>query len=192
MGAFVVSLALVLASSSCGGSGGVRGTRAGNLDAGSIIGAGYRLRRGQSYMVGLDFIRNVGHQPILVESIHPQSTSPDLRTTVGHIWIVPRNAHLLLPMGWPGWPPKNPPTRPSKSDPKSWVQPHPDLLSLPTSRVIPPGREAQLVYGIFLHAKPTAKTRITALLITFKQGGDTYVWTLPEPVHLCARGAIRC
>jgi hypothetical protein len=177
-------LALALASAGCGGSTEVRGTRAGNLDAGSVIGADYPLQRGQSFMIGLDFIKNVGHQPIVVESIHPQSSSPDLRATPGRIWLVPRDAHLTLPNGWPGWPPKNPPTKPSRSDPKSWVQPHPAILSLPTHRTIPPGREAQLVYGIFLHTKPNPETRITALWITFKQGGDTYAWTLPEPVHL--------
>jgi hypothetical protein len=156
------------------------------------MGAGVPLKRGQSYMIGLDFVKNVGHQPVLVEAIRPQSNSPGLRATPGRIWIVPHHAHLMLPMAWPGWPPKNPPTKPSKSDPTSWVQPHPDLLSLPTSREIPPGREAQLVYGIFLHSKPIAKTRITALRITFKQGSDTYVWTLPEQVHPCAGAARRC
>jgi hypothetical protein len=187
-----VLFALALASGGCGGSAEVRGTRAGNLDAGSVIGGDYPLQRGQSFMIGLGFIRNVGHQPILVESIHPQSSSPDLRATRGRIWLVPRNAHLSLPNAWPSWPPKNPPTKPDKSEPKSWVQPHPPILSLPTRRTIPPGRQAQLVYGIFLHSGPTARTRITALRITFRQGGDTYVWTLPEPVHLCAGGAVHC
>src|SRR4029077_18705572 len=120
IGAGFLLLALTVASAGCGGSAEVRGTRAGNLDAGSITGASFPLRRGQSYMIGLDFIKNVGHDPILVESIHPQSNSPNLRSTPGRIWLVPRHAHLTLPNGWPGWPPKNPPTKPTRSDPKSW------------------------------------------------------------------------
>jgi hypothetical protein len=191
-GAVFVSLALVLASSGCGGSARLHGTRAGNLDAGSIVEGDYPLKRGQSLTIGLGFVRNVGHEPILVESIDPQSMSPSLRATRGHIWLVPPNAHLSLPNAWPGWPPKNPPTKPGRSEPKSWVQPHPDYLSLPTRRAIPPGREAQLVYGIFLHSNPTAKTRVTALRITFKQGGHIYLWTLPESVHLCAGAALQC
>jgi hypothetical protein len=162
----------------------VHGTRAGNLVAGSIIGGDYALKRGQSFMIGLDFITNVGSHQILVQSVEPQSTSSNLRPTAGRIWIVPRHAHLTLPNSWPGWPPKHPPTKPAKSDPKSWLQPHPNVLTLPTSRTIPPGRQAQLVYGISLDAAPSAGTSITALRIHFKQDGHSYVWTLPEPVHL--------
>jgi hypothetical protein len=134
-------------------------------------------------MIGLDFDKNVGHDPILIQSIKPQSSSPSLRVTAGRIWIVPRNAHLMLPNGWPGWPPRDLPTKPGKGLPQSWTQPHPNVLSLPTSRTIPPGRQAQLIYGTFLHTEPGPKTSITGLLITFKQAGYKYVWTLPEPVH---------
>ena len=61
--------ALVLALPGCGGTQRLHGTRAGNLDAGSIVGARFPLRRGESYMIALDYIKNVGTTPILVESI---------------------------------------------------------------------------------------------------------------------------
>lgn len=169
----------------------MHGTRAGNLDAGSVIGGAYPLMRGQRFMIGLDYVKNVGREPIRIESVRPQSSSPNLKATAGRVWILPRRWHLSLPSAWPGWPPNHPPTKPGKGVPQSWIQPHPDYLSIPTSRTIPPGRQAQLVYGIFLRSRPSAATRITALRITFKQGGTTYVWILPEPVHLCAR-TIHC
>jgi hypothetical protein len=159
------------------------GTRAGDLDAGSVVGAEIPLRPDASEMIGLASVENVGHGPVLVESVEPQSTSPKLRATRGRIWLYPRNSHLSLPDSWDGWPPRHPPTRPPKSEP-GWVQPHPDILALPTSREIPAGRDAQLVFGIFLHGDPSPRLRITGLRITFKDGDRTFVWTYPEPVSV--------
>ncbi len=183
-GALLAAPALVLLLVGCGRGGPVHdtGTSAGHLDAGSVVGASFGLDKGESYTVGLVVLENRGTTPAVVESIRPLSTSPSLRATPGHLWLVPRNNHLSLPNGWPGWPPRNPPTKRAKWMPKSWVQPHPNLPRLPERLAIPPGREAQIVYGIFLHANPSPKIGITSLRITFRQGGTTYVWTLPEPV----------
>lgn len=177
-------LVFFLLGASKGGAEQVHGVRAGNLDAGSIVSARYPLRRGESLTVGFVYLRNVGRSPILVESIQPQSTAASLRATPGRIWIIPRDAHLSLPISTPGWPPKHLPTKPPPSAPKSWVQPHPDVLSLPTSRMLFPGRQAQLLYGILLHANPSTSTRISALRIKFEEAGRSYVWTLPDSVAL--------
>jgi hypothetical protein len=176
-----------------GGAEHVDGVRAGGLDAGNVVGAGIPIVSGESYMIGLVHVRNVGATPALVDSVRPESSSPNLRVTRGRIFIEPRDggaiaksgpvkgAHIApFPDAWPGWPPWHLPTKP--------VQPRPAILSLPTRRVIPPGRTAQLFYGVFLHAKPTARTRIVALRIRFTQGGGTYIWTLPEPVHIQRTG----
>jgi len=176
-------LLFFLLGASTGGAKQVYGIRAGDLDAGSRISVNAPLRRGDSYMMGEISLKNVGNEPVLVESVEPQSTSSVLRATPAHIWIEPVNGHLNLPIGWPGWPPRSPPTEPPKWAP-NWVQPHPNVLALPTSQTIYPGREAQLVYGLFLSAAPTQKLRITALRITFKQAGRTFLWTLPAPVSV--------
>jgi hypothetical protein len=161
------------------------GMRAGNLDGGSETGVQVPLRRGGSEMIGLEVVKNVGKSPILIESIEPQSTSPELHATRGRILRVRRRAHFEQPpLWWHGWPPKGVPFSGSKTHPNDWRVPHPDYLSLPTKGDVPPGAEAQLVYGIFLHADPSPKIRITAVRITFVQSGRTYVWTLPEEVRV--------
>ena len=155
----------------------VTGTRAGGLDAGSVIGAGVPIRRGGSYMIALSGPKNVGHSPILIESVTPQTTSPLLRATIGHIYVLPKPLpHLIaLPGAWPGWPPRR--------LPKSSMSAR-SVVSLPTSRTIYPGREAEFVYGIFLRGGRSSKLRITSLRITFKERDRTYVWTPPQPVSL--------
>ena len=99
------------------------------------------------------------------------------------MWLIPTHSHLILPLSGHGWPPNHPPTSPPGTKP-GWVQPNPDLLALPASREIPPGREVQVVYGMFLHAEPSPKLGINALLITFKQRDRTFRWTLPDSVSV--------
>lgn len=186
------ALLLFFLLGSAGGVERVWGTRAGDLDARFSNGAGVPLRRGGSYMLALEEVNNVGNAPIPIESVEPQSTSPNLRATKGRIWIMPRTLPPLchgtsilgLPSGWPGWPPKNLPGKPPGFCPKSYVAPPSSFLSLPTSQTIYPGRRVALIYGISLHADPSPKFRITSLRITFKQGDRTIVWTLPEPVNV--------
>jgi hypothetical protein len=179
----VAVLALFLLGVFRGGTEYVSGMRAGNLDGGNESGAQVRLRRGGSEMIGLGFVKNVGKSPVLIESIQPLSTSPELHVTRGRIWRIKPTAHMSLPMWWRGWPPKDVPISPPKTKP-AWRDPHPDYLSLPTRGTIPPGAEAQLVYGIVLHADPSPKIRITALRITFVQSGRTVIWTVPEEVRV--------
>jgi len=166
-----------------GGTEYVFGMRAGNLDGGNESGAQIPLRRGGSEMIGLDFVENVGKSPILIESVEPQSNSPQLQVTRGRIWRLQPAAHISLPMWWHGWPPKGVPVSPPKTKP-GFVQPHPDYLSLPATGTIPPGAKAQLVYGIFLHADPSPKIRVTALRIKFVQSGRAFIWTVPEEVRV--------
>jgi len=179
----VVLLALVLATAGSGGTAHVTGTQAGDLDAGSIITVAFALGRGQSFTLGENTLENVGEHPILVESVQPVSTSPALRTTQARLFLLPRLGHhagvMGLPGDAPGWPARYVPKKM-----KGWLEPHPPILSLPTRRFIPPGRSVQVMYGIHLHSQPSARTRITGLRIVFKQGGTTYVWTLPSRVHL--------
>ncbi len=158
------------------------GTHAGDLTTGDI-GVGVSMKRGQSFTIGDDSIHNVGKQPVLVESIEPQSSSPSLRATVVRLWLAPLHGHLGLAGTAPGWPPTHPPTKPPKWAP-NWVQPHPNYASLPTSLVIPPGRNAQIEFGIFLRSDPSPQTRITGLRVTFVEGGRKFIWLLPETVDL--------
>ena len=166
-----------------GGTAYVYGMRAGNLDGGYESGEQISLRRGGSEMIGLGFVKNVGKSPILIESIEPQSNSPKLGVTRGRIWRLPPTSHESLPMAWKGWPPRDVPKSPPGTKP-GWVQPRPDYLSLPKKGEIPPGSEAQLVYGIFLHADPSPKIRITALRIDVRAVRPHFVWTVPEEVRV--------
>jgi hypothetical protein len=182
-----VALLLLALGVFSGGIERVSGTRAGNLD-GSGGGVGVPMRRGGSEMIGDSEVKNVGNSPILIESIEPLSTSPELHVTKGRIWALPAkrpNRVVALPMSWRGWPPKGHMDPPNPEP--SWRTPTPDYLKLPTTGTISPGGEAQLVYGIFLHADPSPKLRITGVQITFKQDGRTIVWTKPDTV-----GVMRC
>jgi hypothetical protein len=157
----------------------VEGTQAGDLDAGSVIEQGFSIRRGGAFTVSAIEVENTGHAPVFIESVVPQSTSPDLRATPARIWVIPREAftakvethYLNTPLG-EGWPPKRIEPKPRNVPPLAWTSPPPVLL-LPTREWVDPGREAELIYGVFLHGRPRPWLRVTALRITFKQGGQT-------------------
>ena len=173
-----------------GGTVYVTGTRAGDLDAGNEVGQGRPLRRGGVVTVAATEVKNVGHTPILVESVVPQSTSPELRTTRARVWVIPtRYFTAKVPTHYlgfeemaDGWPPNHPAKRPRSISPEAWVAP-PPILSLPKRQMIEPGREVDFFYGLFLRADPSPHLRITALRITFRQGAQTFVWTLPNTVE---------
>ena len=144
------------------------------------------LRRGGSEMIGATTVKNVGKSPILIESIEPQANSSALQVTKARIWYLGKDQKIgsrtvfLLPFASHGWPPRH--------VPDDGQTPHPNYLRLPTARTIPPGCEAQLVYGFLLRADPSPKLQITALRITFKQDGRTIVWTLPETIRVYPPG----
>lgn len=179
----VVVLLLFLLGAFGGGIDYVTGPRAGNLDGGSDGGVTAPMRRGESEMMGDTVVKNVGTTPILIESIEPLSTSPQLKVTRGRMYRVRRRAGFEQPpLWWRGWPPKGVPKGKAP-----FKNPHPDYLALPTEGEIPPGDEFQLVYGVFLHADPSPKLRVTGLRITFKQDGHTIVWIKPDTF-----GVMRC
>lgn len=179
----VCALVLFLFGVFGGGTEYVTGTRAGNLDGGSDGGVQVPMRRGWSEMIGNTVVKNVGKTPILIESIEPLSTSPQLKATKGRMYDLKRRAGFEgPPLWWRGWPPKGVPKGKAP-----FRNPHPDYLALPTKGEIRPGHEFELVYGIFLHADPGPKLHITGLQITFKQDGQTFVWTKPDTV-----GLLRC
>jgi hypothetical protein len=162
----------------------IAGSRAGNLYGGNEFGVDVPLRRGESEMIALTEVKNVGNSPIRIESVKPQSTSSELRATDGRIWFKHlRKNEEGLPAYWPGWPPKNLPIK----DGAWWIA-HPDYLALPTTATIQPGETARLPYGISLRTDPSPDLKVTSVRVTFQQDGRTIVWTIPETVGVYPPG----
>jgi hypothetical protein len=169
----VAAGALLLAAAGCAGADHTTGTKAGGLDAGSVVGAKFKLKRGHSFMVGLITFANHGASDATIDEAVPVTSYPRLEATRARFWIIPRDEHLLLPNGWQGWPPKNFPGAAT----------HPAIESLPEHGVtLPPGRTLQLLFGVKTSAQPGQTQTITDVRVKFHRAGKHYVWTIPEPV----------
>jgi hypothetical protein len=158
-------------ATACGNNGvkKVNGLRAGGLDAGAKNGLSFGLHRGKFMEVGCVGVTNTANAPAVIESAIPITSSNKIEVTRAKVWVLPPKTKNLLPYLDVGWPPKDVTL----------------IRKLPSKDVVvPPGKQAQLVFGVRSLAPVGTTVRITGLRVLFKQGGQRYDWTLPLSVEM--------
>jgi hypothetical protein len=150
--------------------------RANGYHAASLEGAA-SLRRAHGFlMVSVPFENRSSRFGASIQSAKPVGLN--IETTKPGIFLEDDPpAHEGVPYAWIGWPPQIPGRRNRRLNALLRTLP-----SLPHARVVPPHRQALVIFAMRSTAPPGATIRLTAVEIQFRQHWMPYRWRLPARV----------
>jgi hypothetical protein len=153
----------------------VHGLSAAGLSQGSLQAGRFAVHRGQLFTIAMVELKNAGGTPAIIHGVEAVTRPRNLAATRVHVYVFARG-DPELPITAFGWPPKG----------------FKFIAKLPVrNAVLPAGSYVEFPFAVQSFAEPGSTVHLSALRIHFSQGGKTYNWTIPSPIAMPIRRALK-